>query len=195
MYPQPGYTYLYPQQQQQAPMSPPFLPMASGALPAVAAPKPEEASYHHYVAERVREKSVHAAPSSPPAQQPTMPMPFFQGYPAAPMPVAYAMPNYSVPVQPESAPKPPKERTWVGRTKKEVDQDNAKIAHREGVYEPNPIMPKGAKPDQLFWVSELDHSNTLRTFRTIEEDLQPGRWKIDPRYGNAYFVRDKPEKK
>jgi hypothetical protein len=57
------------------------------------------------------------------------------------------------------------------------------------------MMPKDASPDQLFWCIEPDDSNTLRDFRTIEEDLQPGKWKVDPRYGNAYFVRDKLEKK
>ncbi|KAH0140655.1 hypothetical protein KCU67_g14780, partial [Aureobasidium melanogenum] len=68
---------------------------------------------------------------------------------------------------------------------------NAKIAHKEGVYKPNEMVPKAASPDQLFWVIEPDDSNTLRTFRTIEDDLQPGKWKVDPRYGNAYFVREK----
>jgi hypothetical protein len=117
------------------------------------------------------------------------------------IPVAYAMPNYPLPVYASTASNTsstaaaaPK-RTWIGRTKKQVDEDNAKIAHKEGVYKPNEMVPKAASPDQLFWCIEPDDSNTLREFRTIEEDLQPGKWKIDPRYGNAYFVRDKVEKK
>jgi GH15 family glucan-1,4-alpha-glucosidase len=119
--------------------------------------------------------------------------------PATAIPVAYAMPNYPVPVHTETAstssPKPKTDRVWVGRTKKQVDEDNAKIAHKEGVYKPNEMVPKAASPDQLFWVIEPDDSNTLRTFRTIEDDLQPGKWKVDPRYGNAYFVREKEKAK
>lgn len=171
----------------------------------VAAPSKQEESshYRHYVHERVREKSVR--PASEPATlveqtQPTVQataMPYPYGYPAAAaaaVPVAYAMPNYPVPVAASPSPANDKERVWVGRTKKQVDEDNAKIAHREGVYKPNEMVPKGARSDQLFWVIETDGSNTLRNFRTIEEDLQPGKWKVDPRYGNAYFVRDKDKK-
>jgi len=127
--------------------------------------------------------------------------PFPYAMPATAIPVAYAMPTYPVPVQAETAsntsssskPKPD-QRIWVGRTKKQVDEDNAKIAHKEGVYKPNEMVPKDASPDQLFWCIEPDDTNTLRSFRTIEEDLQPGKWKVDPRYGNAYFVREKLEK-
>lgn len=57
-------------------------------------------------------------------------------------------------------------------------------------------MPKGAKPDQLFWVVEKDGINTLRAFQSIEGGaLGEGTWKIDPRYGNAYFVLAKEDKK
>ncbi|GAB7351028.1 hypothetical protein MBLNU459_g1515t1 [Dothideomycetes sp. NU459] len=130
-------------------------------------------------------------------------------------PIQVAMPNYPVPVTEvkESAKESAKEkdkakekenekkkatehhRTWVGRTKKQVDEDNIQIAVNEGIYKPNDIVPKGAKDDQLFWCIETDGSNTLRTFRTIEDDLYPGRWKVDPRYGNLYFVREKEKKK
>ena len=80
-------------------------------------------------------------------------------------------------------------KIWVGRTKKEVDKDNIKIAMAEGLYKPNEIVPKCAKPDQLFWVVENDGTNTLRTFQSIDGGVVGnGAWKIDPRYGNAYFV-------
>jgi hypothetical protein len=177
-------------------------PAAAPAAPAVAPSshsKQEESHYRHYVHERVREKSVRAASEPPtiekaapaqPTPQPNLPTmtygAFPIGMPTTAIPVAYAIPT-------SATPKP--YRTWVGRTKKQVDEDNAKIAHKEGVYKPNAMMPKDASPDQLFWCIEPDDSNTLRDFRTIEEDLQPGKWKVDPRYGNAYFVRDKLEKK
>ncbi|THV84585.1 hypothetical protein D6D23_09333 [Aureobasidium pullulans] len=216
LYPQPGYTYMYPPQQLQAMAAPP----PPGPAPAVVAPsahsKKEEAHYHHYTHERVRERSIRPIPEPPTIEKvaspkvaplPAVPQvtmagmtygayPF--GFPGTAVPVAYAMPNYPVPMNSETAstvtPKATKDRVWVGRTKKQVDEDNAKIAHKEGVYKPNEMVPKGASSDQLFWVIEPDNTNTLRNFRTIEDDLQPGKWKIDPRYGNAYFVRDKPEK-
>ncbi|KAI5196773.1 hypothetical protein E4T39_07615 [Aureobasidium subglaciale] len=217
LYPQPGYTYMYPPH--------PFAAMAAPPVPATkSAPKPvapasaspshskqEEEHYRHYIRERVLEKSVRAASEPPTIDKAAPPPPTPQaglatmaygaypfGMPATAVPVAYAVPNYPVPVRAETAstasPKPPPDRVWVGRTKKQVDEDNAKIAHKEGVYKPNEMAPKAASPDQLFWVIESDNSNTLRNFRTIEEDLQPGKWKVDPRYGNAYFVRDKKEK-
>jgi len=192
-----------------APVAPVAPPKASSSTQS----KQVESHHHHYVHERVRERSVRAAsepptiekaappPPAPPANMPAMtysPFPFTM--PATAIPVAYAMPTYPVPVQAETAsntssPKSkPDQRIWVGRTKKQVDEDNARIAHKEGVYKPNEMVPKDASPDQLFWCIEPDDTTTLRSFRTIEEDLQPGKWKVDPRYGNAYFVREKLEK-
>ncbi|KAG9586859.1 hypothetical protein KCU77_g11284, partial [Aureobasidium melanogenum] len=212
LYPQPGYTYMYPPQTFAAMAA----PSAPTPAPPAAAPsthsKKEESHYRHYVRERVHEKSVRPASEPPtieeaaPAQyasKPSMPAMTYSAYPygmpATAIPVAYAMPNYPVPVHTDTAstssPKPKTDRVWVGRTKKQVDEDNAKIAHKEGVYKPNEMVPKAASPNQLFWIIEPDDSNTLRTFRTIEEDLQPGKWKVDPRYGNAYFVREKGKTK
>jgi hypothetical protein len=192
--------------------APPAAAPASPAVTPSSHSKQEESHYRHYVHERVREKSVRAASEPPTIEKAAPPQPTLQpnmptmtygafpiGMPTTAIPVAYAMPTYPIPVHASTAsdtssatPKP--YRTWVGRTKKQVDEDNAKIAHKEGVYKPNAMMPKDASPDQLFWCIEPDDSNTLRDFRTIEEDLQPGKWKVDPRYGNAYFVRDKLEK-
>lgn len=51
---------------------------------------------------------------------------------------------------------------WIGRTKAEVEEDNMKIAKREGATEKRKIAPVGVEDDQLFWVVELDDSHTLR---------------------------------
>lgn len=51
---------------------------------------------------------------------------------------------------------------WVGRTKAQVDEDNAKIAKELGAYEKRKVVPADAKPDQPFWVVENDGSHTLR---------------------------------
>ncbi|KAL1304208.1 hypothetical protein AAFC00_000630 [Neodothiora populina] len=119
----------------------------------------------------------------------------------------YAMPNHAVPVARAARVKSavttsahgkggtktvekPSRKVWVGRTKKQVDEDNIKIAVSEHLYCFNSVVPKDVKPDQLFWVIETDGSNTLRTFYAIDSGgLGKGVWKIDPRYGNAYFVR------
>ena len=190
-----------------APSAPPA--PAPAAAPSSTHSKKEEYHQHrHYVREQVREKSIRAAsepptiekaappPSAPAAKMPAMtysPFPF--AMPTTAIPVAYAMPTYPVPVQAETAsstssskPKPD-QRIWVGRTKKQVDEDNAKIAHKEGVYKPNEMIPKDASPDQLFWCIEPDDTNTLRRFCTIQEDLQPGKWKVDPRYSSLKHPR------
>lgn len=121
------------------------------------------------------------------------------------------MPNYPVPVpEPKEAAAKTKDkpkakeaekkegnkpRAWVGRTKKQVDEDNIRIAINEGVFKPNDMVPKDAKDDQFFWCIEPDSTHTLRTFRTIEDDLYPGKWKVDPSNGVMYFVREKEKKK
>lgn len=51
---------------------------------------------------------------------------------------------------------------WIGRTKAEVDEDNAKIAKEMGAYEKRKVAPADAKDDQPFWVVENDGSHTLR---------------------------------
>lgn len=165
--------------------------------------KEEEERVH--VRTRVVTKSPKPVATVPTAAtQPAMMYAQPGGYAA--YPYAYAMPNYPVPVHGTTSAKPavtkekhkPEKasRVWVGRTKKEVDEDNIKIAINEGIYNPNDIVPKDAKPDQLFWVIETDDTNTLRTFQTIDSgSLGQGVWKIDPRHGNAYFVRAREEKK
>jgi len=86
----------------------------------------------------------------------------------------------------------PVEYIWTGRTKAQVDEDNLKIAMRNGVYAYCPIKPVCAFPDQLFWVVEVNGQTTLRTFKYIDQHIEPGKWERDARYGNAYFVVDKP---
>lgn len=155
--------------------------------------------------EHVRAHVSRAKSPKPATAQPNMMYPVPEGYTA--VPYAYTMPNYPVPVHASTAgrsaddedevpaaEKPSK--VWVGRTKKQVDEDNVKIAVNEGIYGFNEIMPKNARPDQLFWVIELDGTNTLRTFRSIDNGhLGKGIWKVDPRHGNAYFVLAKEEVK
>ncbi|GAB7342766.1 hypothetical protein MBLNU457_g0906t1 [Dothideomycetes sp. NU457] len=83
---------------------------------------------------------------------------------------------------------------WMGRTKAEVDYDNYVIASREGVFRFDEMQPKNAQPGTLFWVVELDNTTTLRQFATItDKSFGPGKWERDDRYGNAYFVREKPK--
>lgn len=122
--------------------------------------------------------SPKAAPPNPqiiyayPPQQPQM-----MAYPT--MQYAYSMPGYPMPgygmpapgyyayapptLQPVNyqyvAPKPSK---WQGRSKKEVDEDNMKIAAKEGAYDKRKVEPVGVKDDQMMWCVETDGSHTLR---------------------------------
>lgn len=59
-------------------------------------------------------------------------------------------------------PKKASPRKWQGRTKAEVEEDNMKIAAREGVCAPRQVEPKGLKDDQMVWCVETDGSHTLR---------------------------------
>jgi len=172
-----------------------------------------------YVRAYVPAKSPKAAPATVPVVQAPV-MAYAAPADFVAVPTAYAMPNYPVPVHAQHAqthasasarvhststkvssrenekPAEKASKVWVGRTKKQVDEDNIKIAINEGIYEPNEVVPKDAKPDQLFWVIANDGTNTLRTFKTIDGGhLGGGTWKIDPRYGNAYFVLAKEGKK
>lgn len=51
---------------------------------------------------------------------------------------------------------------WVGRTKAQVDEDNMKIAFNQGVGKEHKVAPVDTKEDEVFWVVELDGSQTLR---------------------------------
>lgn len=87
------------------------------------------------------------------------PAPAYYGYgypqPAAPQP----MPASHVYQPAYSAPQP---KEWKGRTKAEVEEDNMKIAAKEGAYDKRKVVPVGMKDDQMMWCVEVDGSHTLR---------------------------------
>ncbi|KAJ9365795.1 hypothetical protein DTO280E4_91 [Paecilomyces variotii] len=110
------------------------------------------------------------------------------------MPV-YAEPGvlyYPTMTGPLAPPQPPTledgSTPWRGPTKKDVEEQNAKIAEKVGATKPAQLIPYEAADGQQWWVRELDGSFTLRTTNDIMENCQPGRWA----YANAgypYFVR------
>ncbi|GAD93562.1 predicted protein [Paecilomyces variotii No. 5] len=93
---------------------------------------------------------------------------------------------------PPAAPQPPilgdGSTPWRGPTKKEVEEQNAKIAGKVGVTKPAQLIPYEAADGQQWWVRELDGSFTLRTTNDIMENCQPGRWAYASA-GYPYFVR------
>ena len=90
--------------------------------------------------------------------------PAYYGFPTPP----YGAPGfpqvcYPLPAAPaEEKPKKASPRKWQGRTKAEVQEDNMKIAAREGAYEARKVEPIGLEEDQVVWVVEGDKEPTLR---------------------------------
>lgn len=108
--------------------------------------------------------------------------PYYQPY-AYPAPAYYGLAQPGVPLvspdnawtyQPVSTPveeeaaQPKKKKAkhgvhaWQGRTKAEVEEDNMKIAMREGVYDERKVEPLGLKADQMVWCVEVDGTHTMR---------------------------------
>ena len=94
------------------------------------------------------------------------PAPAYYGYPYqtqgfAPLGFAVYPPAPAAPV-PEKKPKELEVKKWQGRTKAEVEEDNMKIAQREGAYDARKVQPIGLKDDQMVWCVEVDGTHTLR---------------------------------
>jgi hypothetical protein len=51
---------------------------------------------------------------------------------------------------------------WQGRTKAEVEEDNMRIAAKEGAYVARKVEPIGLTEDQPVWVVLGDGSHSLR---------------------------------
>jgi hypothetical protein len=115
-----------------------------------------------------------------PPQEPVKMATHTQSYVSVPAPVAVApasvapsaktaAPKASEPVpntfvyEPKFTEKPAEaSNKWQGRTKAEVEEDNAKIAADEKVWEKRKVVPTGLPDDQMCWVVEDDASYTLR---------------------------------
>ncbi|KAF2768748.1 hypothetical protein EJ03DRAFT_328052 [Teratosphaeria nubilosa] len=98
--------------------------------------------------------------AAPPQQfyHPMPPQPGYYGYHPGMMPVPMVVPAPA----PKPEYKPPKAAKWQGRTKKQVEEDNMKIAAREGACEKRKVKPVGVKEEQMMWCVETDGSTTLR---------------------------------
>ena len=106
---------------------------------------------------------------APMAQQMTYSVPAFYGYPQAGVPMQICLPAVAPAVFKETQEKPrikpkvkPEPLVWQGRSMAEVEEDNMKIAQREGVCDSRKVEPKGLADDQLVWCVETDGSHTLR---------------------------------
>lgn len=166
-----------------------YVPVAQAPEPAQ--PKPVPAVYHTYPVSGCP-GVVYSLPYAYHAQyvHPVVAQPVAQTtgtyYPAA---FAYHPVTAAAPAQPAVG--APAHNVWYGRTQEQVDEDDHKTALKNGVYRENEMAPYDPKPDQLFWVIELDGSRTLRDYDTIDTELKPGKWYTDPTWGNAYFVCSK----
>jgi hypothetical protein len=143
-------------------------------------PKASEApNSEHTVITKVSKRSS----QQPPAPYICMPYPHLAAYPA---PAYYGlppqgMPGYACPpgygpmCVPITNPAPPKSEEpkkqkkrkpealkWQGRTKQEVEEDDMKIAAKEGAYEKRKVEPVGLAEDQPVWVVLEDGKHGLR---------------------------------
>ncbi len=87
------------------------------------------------------------------------------GYVLAPVPVGAVAAEEEMkegPPKKEKKVKKAEPMKWQGRTKAEVEEDNMKIAAKEGVYEKRVVEPVGLEDDQPVWVVLGDGSTTLR---------------------------------
>ncbi|KAK4623310.1 uncharacterized protein CLAFUR5_07387 [Fulvia fulva] len=85
---------------------------------------------------------------------------------------------------------------WLGRTKQQVEEDNMKIAKKAGAYDKRKIAPIVEDDNTLFWVNELDKTQTVRDYRYIK--TVPGHWENHPQFPGAYYFvveKDEPEGK
>jgi len=92
-------------------------------------------------------------------------------YPYAPQPIPIAQPavqpqamaDYHIYQPPNGAPAMTQQgNAWIGRTKKQVEEDNSIIAKKVGACDAKKVIPVGIKDDQMLWCVELDESTTLR---------------------------------
>lgn len=56
----------------------------------------------------------------------------------------------------------PQANIWMGRTKKQVEEDNMKIAKKQGANAKRKMAPMDVSDDQLFWVTGSDSEAELR---------------------------------
>ncbi|KAK7541210.1 uncharacterized protein J3D65DRAFT_617819 [Phyllosticta citribraziliensis] len=120
------------------------------------------------------------APSRPEFVQPLYPFDY---------PYGYYYPNDCVVYNNPSN----QQHVWYGRTEAEVRDDNKVLAERDGANGRHEIMPRNPRPDQSFWVRDLDGTRYIRPYAFIEDNLRPGEWRVDQRHGNLYFVRARSE--
>ncbi|EMC94143.1 hypothetical protein BAUCODRAFT_36613 [Baudoinia panamericana UAMH 10762] len=169
-------------------VSPKFTP----APPVYYPPYPQPIAYQPYQA--AAQYGFIAPPPHPAAAYPT---PAYYTYAVPPQPQQpQPMSNYYIYQPAYSAPAvaPIQGNVWTGRTKAQVEEDNMKIAAKEGANDKRKIVPTDIKDDQMCWCVELDGSHTLRTFISIKE--LKGEWKKDPRFQDSYyFLRVEEEAK
>lgn len=72
------------------------------------------------------------------------------------------IPTYDAPKAVEASSNAPQANVYLGRTTAQVEEDNMKIAAREGAYGKRKVAPVDVKDDQMCWVVEIDGSHSLR---------------------------------
>ncbi|KAF2245878.1 hypothetical protein BU26DRAFT_607183 [Trematosphaeria pertusa] len=74
-------------------------------------------------------------------------------------------------------------------TRDEIQNENVRIAIQRGATNARRIKPADALPDDPFWCKERNGEWHLRSFYQIENECQPGLWKINAESGMLTFER------
>ncbi|KAL5423469.1 hypothetical protein PMIN04_003863 [Paraphaeosphaeria minitans] len=77
----------------------------------------------------------------------------------------------------------------VAVSRDDVQYENRRVAMERGSYNPKPIKPASARPDDPFWCMERTGEWHLRTYYQIENECYPGRWLRDAEHGFLVFHR------
>lgn len=156
----------------------PEAPKYSPALPTSFTQQPQPVYYAHDPSAMTYPQPQYYPHPPQGYYPPQYPQPAYYTYaaPAAPAPAppatAATPANFHVyhpaGTEPKTVPGASQGNIWLGRSKEQVEEDNMKIAKKEGAYDKRKMAPVDVKDDQYFWVVELDGKTSLRYVQILE---------------------------
>jgi len=74
--------------------------------------------------------------------------------------------------------------------REDIQMESRRVATERGSYAARRIKPADARADDPFWCRERNGEWHLRTFYQIDNECQPGTWKMDAEAGYLVFHRE-----